>query len=132
MPSLVSQTSTVALAVLLGVGCRVGTYANPPADRLTDRVWVRTDPSGLPGVMRIFLSDGTLLMDSCWETYRLARWQRESDTAIRWREDAADLRAAIRALDDSALVLAVSLRGGEEEQHYTAAPIPYVCPDMPR
>jgi hypothetical protein len=102
------------------------------ASSLADRVWVRSDSTGLPGVMRIFLSDSTLVMDSCWETYRLARWQLESDSTLRWREDAADIRATIRSLHDKELVLLVSLRNGSEEQHYTASPIPYVCPDMKR
>jgi hypothetical protein len=87
----------------------------------------------LPGVMRIFLGDSTLVMDSCWETYRLARWQMESDTVLRWKEeDASDIRATIRSLRDQELVLLVSLRDGSDEQHYRAATVPYVCPDMKR
>jgi uncharacterized membrane protein len=97
---------------------------------LTGRVWARADSTGLPGVMLIFLDDGTLVMDSCWETYRLARWQRESDSTLRWQEDAADIRATIRSVTDSELVLAVHLRDGSETQRYTAAPVPYLCPDM--
>ncbi len=142
----------LALALLLGVGCRSGSESagarapieDPPAastvpsrqpaaaSLLVDRVWVRSDSTGLPGMMRIFLSDSTLVMDSCWETYRLARWQLDSDTTVRWREDAADIRATIRTLHDKQLVLLVSLRDGSDEQHYTAATVPYVCPDMRR
>jgi hypothetical protein len=120
---------TLALALLLGAGCRCGSGAT---GTLTDRVWVRSDSTGLPGVMMIFLSDSTLLMDSCWETYRLARWRSESDGTLRWREDAAEIRASIHTLEDSALALVVSLRDGSEEQHYRAAAVPYVCPDMQR
>ncbi len=127
--------SALALALLLGAGCRGDSGARTPADHpragaLTDRIWVRSDSTGLPGVMRAFLSDSTLVMDSCWETYRLARWQMESDTTLHWQEDASEIRATIRTLNDTALVLLVSLRDGSEEQHYTAAPVPYVCPDM--
>jgi hypothetical protein len=93
---------------------------------------MRSDSTGMPGVMLIFLSDSTLVMDSCWETYRLAPWQMESDSTLRWQEDAADIRATIRSLSDRELVLLVSLRDGNEEQHYTAAPAPYLCPDMKR
>ena len=135
-----AAASTLALALLLGAGCRGGSDSasahvpgdGTPAVALTDRVWVRSDSTGLPGVMLIFLSDSTLLMDSCWETYRLARWRMESDSVLRWQEDSAEIGATIRALEDSALVLLVSLRDGSAEQHYTAAAVPYVCPDMKR
>jgi uncharacterized membrane protein len=82
--------------------------------------------------MQIFLSDSTLVMDSCWETYRLARWQMESDTTLRWKEDAAELRATIRSLNGKELVLLVHLRDGNQEQHFTTASVPYLCPDMKR
>ena len=53
--------------------------ADEPEPGWMDRVWVQAEPSDMPGQMRIFLSDGTLVMDSCWEVYRLAahplRWQ---------------------------------------------------------
>ena len=68
-----------ALAFSLGA-CRsepefAGVRQSTAASLLVGRVWVRSDSTGLPGVMRVFLSDSTLIMDSCWETYRLARWQ---------------------------------------------------------
>jgi hypothetical protein len=118
-----------ALTLLLGAGCRAASESPQPGS-LTGRVWARADSTGLPGVMLIFLGDGTLVMDSCWETYRLARWQRESDSTLRWQEDAADIRATIRTLTDSVLVLALHLRDGSETQRYIAAPVPYLCPDM--
>ncbi|MGH2400518.1 MAG: hypothetical protein ACRDF6_11815 [bacterium] len=131
--------SALALALLLGAGCRRGSESADAGRRqsaapgsLADRVWVRSDSTGLPGVMQIFLSDSTLVMDSCWETYRLARWQMESDTTLRWQEDGADIRATIRSLNDKELVLLVRLRDGSQEQHYTAASVPYLCPDMKR
>jgi hypothetical protein len=126
----VSQSvPTLALALLLGVGCSSGSEsagarapsesptasavpARQPvgASSLVNRLWVRSDSTGLP--------------------YRLARWQLESDTTLRWREDAADIRATIRSLRDKELILLVSLRDGSDEQHYTEATVPYVCPDM--
>jgi hypothetical protein len=36
------------------------------------------------------------------------------------------------SVDTNALVLRLMLRGGEEEQRFTTATVPYVCPDMPR
>lgn len=155
MPMFVSKAvrvrrvtrSALALSLLLSTACRSRPESREPienlpgavpahhpaaASSLVDRVWVRSDSTGLPGVMRAFLSDSTLIMDSCWETYRLARWQMESDSTLRWQEDASDIRATIRSLHDKELVLRVSLRNGSEEQHYTASPVPYVCPDMKR
>jgi hypothetical protein len=142
---LASKSVRIGLSLLLGAGCRSGSQSDSPpavpdvaarqsaaASSLVDRVWVRSDSTGLPGVMRVFLSDSTLVIDSCWETYRLARWRMESDSTLRWQEDASDIRATIRSLHHKELVLLVSLRNGSEEQHYAAGPVPYVCPDMKR
>jgi uncharacterized membrane protein len=128
----IRNLAPIALLIALAPCEPRGARQPAAAGALVDRVWLRSDSTGLPGVMRIFLSDSTLVMDSCWETYRLARWQLESDSTLRWREDAADIRAAIRSLHDKELVLFVSLRSGSEEQHYMAAAVPYVCPDMKR
>ena len=99
---------------------------------LTDRAWIRSDSTGLPGVMRIFLPDGTLLMDSCWETYRLAKWKRGSGQQISWNEDGTDIRATVLSVSDRDLTLRLNLPGGAEEQSYTRAATPYVCPEMKR
>jgi hypothetical protein len=98
---------------------------------LLNRVWIRAD-ANLPGVMRIFLADGTLVMDSCWETYRLSQWQSVSPTAISWREDTAEIRADIVDVTDQVLVLKLNLVSGIQEEHYLAGSVPYVCPDMPK
>jgi hypothetical protein len=100
-------------------------------DPLTDRVWVRADSTGMPGVMRAFLSDGTLIIDSCWETYRLSRWSRAGD-AVTWNEDGRDITATITRLDDRELVLSVALVSGTDVQRYAPAQVPFVCPDIPR
>lgn len=103
------------------------TTSNP----LLNRVWVRADDTGLPGPMQIFLADGTLVSDSCWETYRLSNWQQVSNTAISWEEDGVTINADIAALSDSELVLRLNLVGGQiEEQRYIPATVPYVCPDV--
>ena len=138
---------TAILLVLVSCwGCQPGTPATRDAGTggsisparaemtrmLTNRVWARSDSTGLPGVMRIFLSDGTLLMDSCWETYRLCPWRMESDGTLQWQEDAVDIRAAVLRVDAQDLVLRLHLVGGDEEEHYRLASVPYVCPDMKR
>ena len=130
---------TAFLLTLLSVGCGQPTPAPPaeapaaPAtDPLINRVWRRTDSTGLPGIMRIYLSDGTQLMDSCWETYRLTRWRRDSDSTLVWDEDGRSITAALGSLSDSSLELRVQLGSETDTQHYTAASSPFTCPDMKR
>jgi len=105
----------------------VGESENP----LLNKVWVRADAdASLPGPMQIFLSDGTLVSDSCWETYRLSKWQQVSDSAISWDEDGMTINADIATLSDTELVLNLKLGSDVLEQRYVTAAVPYVCPDM--
>lgn len=100
---------------------------------LTEKFWVQSEEdTGLPGSMVLFLSEGTMLQDSCWETYRLSSWQMTGDESLSWQEDAMTIEADIVELNEAELVLALHL--GEEivENRYTAAPVPYLCPDMPQ
>lgn len=98
---------------------------------LVDRVWTKAD-GDLPGVMKIFLSDGTLVQDSCWETHRLSAWELTSDTALKWNEDGMDINADIVSLTDAELVLSLKLGDDAVEEKYVTATVPYVCPDMPK
>ena len=98
---------------------------------LLNKVWVRSDAdAALPGPMQIFLADGTMVSDSCWETYRLSNWQQLSETEIAWDEDGMTISADIASLTSDELVLSLKLMGGVEEQRFTPANAPYVCPDM--
>jgi hypothetical protein len=98
---------------------------------LLNKVWVRADATDdLPGPMQIFLGDGTLVTDSCWETYRLSKWQQVSDTAISWDEDGMTINADITELTESALVLSLKLGSDVQEQRFVTGTVPYVCPDM--
>lgn len=100
---------------------------------LVNRVWVRQgDDTGLPGSAQIFLADGTLVSDSCWETYRLSRWQQVSDTTISWEEDGVTISADISSLNPGELVLALKMGNEVTQQRFTPAAVPYVCPDMPK
>lgn len=102
-------------------------------DELTNRVWVKAgDAEALPGVVKIFLSDGTLVQDSCWETHRLSAWQKSGDSAVSWNEDGMDIKADIVTLSADELVLSLKLIGGDVEERYTPATVPYVCPDIPK
>ena len=100
------------------------------SDDLTDRVWVKAgDEEALPGVIKIFLSDGTLVQDSCWETHRLSAWTKAGDNAVSWNEDGMEIKADIVTLSADELVLKVA---GMDEERYTPATVPYVCPDVPK
>jgi hypothetical protein len=105
--------------------------AEKPANPLLNKIWVRTDVSpDLPGPMQIFLGDGTLVTDSCWETYRLSKWQRVSDMAISWEEDGVTINADIGTLTETELVLYLTLGKEVLEQRFAVAEAPYVCPDI--
>jgi hypothetical protein len=103
--------------------------AQPP---FTNRTWMRAGQMAAPGAMQIFLSDGTLVSDSCWETYRLSRWQTDPDGRLLWQEDGIDIRAAVVSVNSDELVLQMEFASGSEQHRYVAATVPYVCPDMPR
>lgn len=140
------MTTKAALLALLALwGVSVGPLPPATADEaaleqsegsplkrsFTNRVWTMAD-GDLPGLVRIFLSDGTLVQDSCWETHRLSRWRMTSDTAVSWDEDGIEIRAEIVSVSATDLVLRVDLAGGRVEERYVAAQVPYVCPEMPK
>ena len=141
-----SKAAIFALLSLWGVGAITGLPAaaqdaSTPVtetstdddDELTDRVWVKAgDEASLPGVVKIFLSDGTLVQDSCWETHRLSAWTKAGDNAVSWNEDGMDIKADIVTLTADELVLSLKLIGGDVEERYTPATVPYVCPDIPK
>ena len=102
-----------------------------PTPSFTDRVWLRADAGSAPGAMQVDLSDGTLISDSCFETYRLSSWRQDGDQVM-WSEDGVEIRARVASADAGALTLQIHLPAGDEEQRFAAATVPYVCPDMPR
>lgn len=139
-----TKAAIIALMSVWGVGAcaTVPTLAQDTADTTDDegdkdnpllnKVWVRADAdeTSLPGPMQIFLADGTLVTDSCWETYRLSKWQQVSDSAISWDEDGMTINADIASVTDSELVLNLKLGSDVQEQRFVTATVPYVCPDM--
>lgn len=140
-----TKAAILALMAAWGVGALPATAQEtetPPAEEveasggdnlLLNRVWVRqASEDTLPGPMHIFLEDGTLVSDSCWETYRLSKWQQVSESEISWDEDGMTIKADIATLSAEELVLNLKLTGGNEEQRFAPASVPYVCPDMPR
>ena len=79
--------------------------------------------------MRIFLPDGTLVMTSCVETYRLARWQRIDPGRIEWQEDGARIEAEVTQPAANELDLRLHLARDLKDEHYRLAHVPFVCPD---
>lgn len=147
---MTSRTALFALLAVWGVGLGSGLparaedtalddavtkiAAEPGAvvPSLTNRVWIKSDDGDLPGVIRIFLSDGTLVQDSCWETHRLSPWTMSNGTELKWDEDGVEVKAHIADLTADRLTLVLDLANGSVTEHYAAAPVPSVCPDLPK
>ena len=107
------------------------TGADSALPAFVGKVWMSTTRGQPLGSIRIFLPDNTLLMDSCFETFRIAEWGVISEDTIRWREDAIPIEAQyVQPTEDS---LQLKIAGMSAEQTYmSTASVPYVCPDMPR
>jgi glyoxylase-like metal-dependent hydrolase (beta-lactamase superfamily II) len=109
---------------------QTGEELGQPADpRFIGKIWASTTPGHARGSLMIFLPDRSLLMDSCFETYRISQWGAEGDR-IRWIEDAIPIEATIAMPNENELRL--QLAGQDRVQSYVSATVPYVCPDMPR
>lgn len=93
------------------------------------RVWKSTKPGGPLGTILVFLPDRTLLMDSCFETYRVSKWG-VAGNHIRWLEDTVPLEAEVVTPSKDELILRMGGQTGE--QRYVALTDPYTCPDMPK
>ncbi|HEY5757645.1 MAG TPA: hypothetical protein VIU34_17575 [Steroidobacter sp.] len=107
-----------------------GEELGQPADpRFIGKVWVSTTPGHSRGSLMIFLPDRSLLMDSCFETYRISQWGAAGDR-IRWIEDTIPIEATISLPNENELRL--QLAGQDRVQSFVTATVPYVCPDMPR
>jgi hypothetical protein len=93
------------------------------------RVWRATTRGGPLGSILVFLPDRTLLMDSCFETYRVSKWGVAGDR-IRWLEDTIPIEAEVVSPSKDELILRIA--GQDREQTYFAMTDAYTCPDMPR
>ena len=93
------------------------------------RIWIRTTPGAARGSLLVFLPDRTLLIDSCFEPYRLSKWDGDSER-IRWIEDSIPVEAEVSMPRKDLLILHIA--GQDRDRSFVAASVPYVCPDMPR
>lgn len=100
--------------------------ANPA---FVGRIW-RSSASGKPlGSIMIFLPDRTLLMDSCFETFRVSKWG-VAGNHIRWIEDTIPIEAEVITPGPDELTLRIA--GQDRDQTYIAMTDPWTCPDMPK
>jgi hypothetical protein len=103
------------------------------AEVVENRVWLDESPDAARGTLRAFLSDGTLVMTSCVETYRLAPWRWVDGATLVWEEEGRVLRAEIAVAERDAMAMVIDLGDGETlTQRFRAAKAPVVCPDLPR
>ena len=101
----------------------------PSDPRFIGRIWVSTTPGHSRGTLMVFLPDRTLLMDSCFETYRISKWGAEGDR-IRWIEDTIPIEGIISMPNQNELRLQIA--GQDRVQSFVVATVPSVCPDRPR
>ena len=100
---------------------------------LLNKVWRVTAPAGKPlGSMYVFLPDGTLLMTSCVETYRLAKWSANADGTLTITEDAATTYRATYQAADRTAKLTFALKNEQMAVDLRVAETPFVCPDLRR
>lgn len=93
---------------------------------IADRVWIEDTPGAPEGVFVAFLSDGTMIQDSCGELWRLSPWRRVDAGTLVWEEDGRTLRAEIAVAGEDQLALLID---GEISRRFRAAEAPAVCPD---
>ena len=103
--------------------------ASVSAQNFIGKTWLSTDAAAAAGTLRVFLPDGTLIMDSCVETYRLARW-RLVGRRIEWDEDGARIQAEVTQVARDQLKLRMNLGGEIKEENYRLARVPFTCPDL--
>jgi hypothetical protein len=125
----------LALVLLAAVSCSVPAPAGPPqptAPVYTNRVWRIVSPTGrAPGSFYIFLTDGTLVMTSCVETYRLATWRDMAPGRITIVEDpVTTYDAEILRADNARLDLRLHLKQDVLDLRLERAATPFVCPDL--
>jgi hypothetical protein len=104
-------------------------YDEPVNPAFIGRIW-RSSTRGSPlGAILIFLPDRTLLMDSCFETFRVSKWG-VAGNRIRWLEDTVPIEAEVITPSKDELTLRIA--GQDRDQTYVAMTDPWTCPDMPR
>jgi len=104
------------------------------APGLVNRLWQKIDEvgDGQRSKVRIFLADGTLVVDDSWETHRLSAWKLQGTDRLTWNEDGKDVSARIATLTEDRLTLVFDRRGRQVAENYAAAPIGEACGEPPK
>lgn len=100
------------------------------ADLFENRVWLDQGEDAPNGSLRIFLSDGTLVMTSCGEVYRLAPWRWIDEGTVVWEEDGKSIRADVAIIERREMALVIDPEGMNDGREFRAAEAPVVCPDL--
>lgn len=103
--------------------------SNQPSPSFVGKAWVSNDTNAAAGSLRMFLPDGTLVMDSCVETYRLAHWRPLDARRIEWQEDGARIQAVVTQPARDQLKLRLHLGRDLKEENYRLARVPFTCQD---
>ena len=93
------------------------------------RIWRSSTSGNALGTIVIFLPDRTMLMDSCFETFRVTQWG-VAGNHIRWLEDTIPIEAEVITPSPNELTLRIP--GRDRDQTYVAMTDPWTCPDMPK
>lgn len=120
---------TVAACARIGVpGVAIpGSGSQPTRAMVENRVWLAQDADVAPGSFIVFVTDGTLVMDSCGETWRLAPWRWVEDGILVWEEDAATVRAEVVLVGRDELILLIEPDTLNLTRSYAAAQPPHLC-----
>lgn len=108
---------------------QTGTAAPEALAAFVGKVWTLTDQSAPLGTLRIFLPDGTMVMDSCFETYRIARWRNIDERRIEWQEDNARIEAEVAQANPGQLRLRLQLVSEVKVEDYRLVQVPFLCPE---
>ena len=123
------RTRSSVLVVCALLSACSGTSVDRPEPSFVGKTWISSDSSAPLGTLRIFQADGTLVMDSCFETYRLAKWRALDDRRMEWQEDTARIEAEVTQATANQLQMRLHLVSEVKEENYHLAQVPFVCPD---
>lgn len=131
------KAATAGAAALVLSACSYVPEVAMPGSGSTDtralvenRVWLDTGADAPRGALRAFLSDGTLVMTSCVEVYRLAPWRWVDGSRLVWEEDGRSIRGEVVLAGRDEMVLAIELGDVIDTRRFSAAQAPVVCPDL--
>lgn len=127
--------ATLALAALAACShvpkvAMPGSGSEPMRKLVENRVWLDTGADAPKGSLRAFLSDGTLVMTSCVEVYRLAPWRWIDGSRIAWEEDGRSIHGEVVLAGRDEMVLTIELGDDTVTRRFSAAQAPVVCPEL--